>query len=97
MLLIGLSRGYSQNLIVESADMKGLILGHSLHPHWTFRKPCKDPEHCVLAASLHHPNCLMVCHVLFLLCVILSNAQPVLRVFSGDSVKLTVQGCSGED
>lgn len=93
----GLSRGYSQNLIAESADMKSLILGHGHHPHWTLRKPCKDQQHCVLAAWLHHPKFLMVFHVLLLLCPILSNAQPVIRAFSGGSMKLIVQGCSRKD
>lgn len=97
MLLTGLSRRCSQNLIAESADMKSLILGHSHHPHWTLGKPCKDQEHCVLAAWLHHPNFLIVFHVLLLLCPILSNAQPVMRAFSGGSMKVIVQGCSRKD
>lgn len=88
MLRAGLSRGYLQNLIAESADMEGLIMGHSLHPYWTLRKLCKDTEHCVLDAWLHHPSFLMASHELLLLCPILSNAQPVIRVFSGGSKKL---------
>jgi len=77
--------------------MKGLILGHGSHPHWTLRKPCKDPEHCVLAAWMHHLSFPTVSHVLLLLCPILSDAQPVIRLFFGHSVKLIVQGCSRDD
>lgn len=72
----------------ESVDMESLIMGHGLHPHWTLRKLCKDPEHCVLDAWLHHLSFLMASHVLLLLCSILSNVQPVIRIFSGGSKKL---------
>lgn len=86
MLHAGLSRGHLQNLIAESADVEGLIMGHSVHPHWTLRKLCED--HSVLDAWLHHPSFLMASHVLLLFCSTLSNAQALIRVFSGGSKKL---------
>lgn len=56
-------------------------------PHWALKKVCKDQS--VLGAWLHHPSFLMASHVLLLLCSMLSNAQTVIRVFSGGSKKLS--------
>lgn len=74
-----------QNLIAESADVEGLIMGHGVHSQWTLGKLCKGQS--VLDAWLHHLTFLMASHVLLLFCSTFSNAQAVIRVFSDGSKK----------